>query len=302
MGSRPNRFDAKAVARLERLPLRARMIAQGALKGLHRAKWHGSSIEFAQHKEYTPGDDVRHIDWKTYGRSGRYYVKQFEQETQLLCYLVVDATGSMEFVGGATHAKLDYAAHLLASLAYVLSTQQDAIGLLAFSEKDVDVCVPARSRPRHVHDLYGVLAELCARGGRGESSPTAALERVADLAKRRRALIVLASDMLTNDNTIIDRLRQLKAQSHDVVLFHTLAPHEIDFPYKGLTLFRSLEGSAELMANPDAVRRRYLRNLAEFLTRTKRECLHHGVDYLLANTGATVEQTLREFLISRMRP
>src|SRR5690606_28263976 len=152
-------LDPVTVSRLETLPIKARVIVEGALSGLHRARLHGSSVEFAEHKEYSPGDEIRHIDWKVYGRADRYYVKQYEQESELTCYLVLDATGSMAYRGRGL-AKLEYAAYLLGALAYLLIRQRDKVGLLVFGDQTLDRYVPPRARPAHLHDILTVLEDV----------------------------------------------------------------------------------------------------------------------------------------------
>ncbi|MCA9673406.1 MAG: DUF58 domain-containing protein, partial [Myxococcales bacterium] len=259
-------LDPVALARLGALPIRARVIVEGALSGLHRARLHGSSVEFAEHKEYSPGDEIRHIDWKAYAKLDRYYVKQYEQESQLTTYLVLDASGSMEFAGGGLR-KLEYAGTLLAALAYLVIQQQDKVGLRVFGDRAVDVLVPPRGKTSHLHDVLAVIDQVMAGGGRGDEPPAVALERIAELARRRRALIVLASDLFDPDDQVLGALRRLRAQKHDVVVLHTLDPHERTLPYEGLTLFEALESDHRMLANPAAIRREYLDKMEAFLAR-----------------------------------
>jgi uncharacterized protein (DUF58 family) len=188
------RIDPAQLARLGGLPIQARVIVEGALSGLHRAAVHGSSVEFAEHKEYSPGDELRHVDWKAYAKLDRYYVKQFEQESQLTVYLVLDASASMAFSGGGL-AKLHYGGLALAALAYLVIQQQDKVGLISCGDAKLETLVPPRARTSHLHDLMAVLESILARGGTGDESPAAALSRIAELTRRRRALIVLASDL-----------------------------------------------------------------------------------------------------------
>jgi uncharacterized protein (DUF58 family) len=293
-------LDPRQLARLATLPIRARVIVEGALTGLHRARVHGSSVEFAQHKEYSPGDELRHVDWKAFAKVDRYYVKQFEQESQLTVYLVLDASASMAFAGGGL-AKLDYAVHLLAALAYLVVQQQDKIGLVACGDRGVETVIPARGRASHLHDLLAVLEEVRARGGRGDEPPAAALERVAELARRRRTLIIVASDLFDADDRTIAALRALRAQRHDVSVLHVLDPHERTFPYDGLTQFEALEGDGKLLVNPAAIREQYLARMAEFLTRCRDDLARAGVDYHQVATDRPIEQALLELLVARAR-
>lgn len=201
-------IDPAQLARFGSLPIKARVIVEGALSGLHRASVHGSSVEFAEHKEYSPGDELRHVDWKAYAKGDRYYVKQYEQESQLTVFLVLDASGSMQFGGGGI-PKLEYAGLALAALAYLVVQQQDKVGLVACGDRAVETLVPPRGRTSHLHDLLAVLEQVMTRGGAGDESPAHALGRIAELTRRRRALIVLASDLF--DSRRRDRARAVCA-------------------------------------------------------------------------------------------
>jgi uncharacterized protein (DUF58 family) len=291
-------LDPVTLARLGSLPIKARVIVEGALSGLHRARLHGSSVEFAEHKEYSPGDEIRHIDWKAYGKLDRYYVKQFEQESQLTVYLVLDASGSMEFAGGGMR-KLDYAALCLAAIAHLVIHQQDKVGLEIFGDRAIEARVPPRGRPRHLHDLLGVIDTVIAGGGRGDEPPADALERVAELLRHRRALIVLASDLFDGDDRTLAVLRRLRAQKHDVTVLHTIDPHEQSFPYDGLTLFQALESDQRMLANPAAIRSQYLERMTTFLARQKAELEAGGVDYHLIATDQPLDATLMNVLAAR---
>ncbi len=291
-------LDPVALARLGSLPIQARVIVEGALSGLHRARWHGSSVEFAEHKEYSPGDEIRHIDWKAYGKLDRYYVKQFEQESQLAVHLVLDASGSMEFAGGGVR-KLDYAALCLAAIAYLVIEQQDRVGLEVFGDRDVDVRVPARARATHLRDLLAVIEQVTKGGGRGDESAAVALERVAEGSRRRRGLVVLASDLFDPDDRTLTVLRRLRAQRHDVTVLHVLDPHEKTFPYEGLTLFESLESDAKLLANPTAIRQQYMARMDAFLARCRASCDDGGIHYQPVTTDQSLDKTLLDLLVAR---
>jgi uncharacterized protein (DUF58 family) len=295
-----DRFDPAQLARLGSLPIQARVIVEGALSGLHRAAVHGSSVEFAEHKEYSPGDELRHVDWKAYAKLDRYYVKQFEQESQLTVYLVLDASASMAFAGGGI-AKLEYAGLLLAALAYLVIQQQDKVGLIASGDRSLETLVPPRGRTNHFHDLMAVLESIIARGAAGDESPAAALARIAELTRRRRALIVLASDLFDPDDETLRTLAQLRAQRHDVSVIHLLDPHERSFPYDGLTQFEALESAHKMLVNPAAIRRDYLDRMEAFLAKVRGSLTAAGVDYHLIETSQPLEQTLLSLMIARAR-
>jgi uncharacterized protein (DUF58 family) len=293
-------LDPIQLQRLGSLPIKARVIVEGALSGMHRASVHGSSVEFAEHKEYSPGDELRHIDWKAYGKLDRYYVKQFEQESQLTVYLVLDASASMKFAGGGL-AKLEYAGLSLAALAYLVIQQQDKVGLVACGDRAIETMVPPRARTNHLHDLLGVLDTIMTKGGAGDESPAEALGRIAELSRRRRSLIVLASDLFDPDDATIRALATLRAQKHDVSVLHVLDPHERTFPYEGLTEFHALESSAKLLANPSAIRKDYLDRMNTFVARCHGMLANAGVDYHEVLTDKPLEETLLELLVSRAR-
>ncbi len=293
-------LDPVALARLGSLPLKARVIVEGALSGLHRARLHGSSVEFAEHKEYSPGDELRHVDWRAYAKLDRYYVKQYEQESQLTVYLVLDGSGSMRFAGAGL-PKVEYAGLCLAALAYLVVQQQDKVGLLTFGGAGGGALVPPRGRASHLADLLAVIDRTIADDGGDDASPADALERVAELARRKRALVVLASDLFDPDDRTLAALRRLRAQRHDVAVLQVLAPEERTFPFEGLTLFQSLESDNRLLANPAAIRAEYLERMNGFLARVGQELTAAGVEHHLCPTDRPVEDTLLELLASRQR-
>lgn len=296
----PTQLDPAQLARLGSLPIKARVIVEGALSGLHRSAMHGSSVEFAEHKEYSPGDELRHVDWKTYAKVDRYYVKQFEQESQLTVYLVLDASASMAFAGGGL-SKLEYAGLSLAALAYLVIQQQDKLGFVACGDRALETVVPPRARTTHLHDVLSVLDQVMMRGAIGDESPAEALARISEIARRRRGLIILASDLFDPDDQTLRALATLRAQRHDVSVLHVLDPHERSFPYDGLTQFEALESTHKMLVNPATIRREYQERMDAFLTRCKSQLAGAGIDYHLATTDAPLEATLLELLIARSR-
>ncbi len=300
MPTLPEKIDPVQLSRLGSLPIKARVIVEGALSGMHRASLHGSSVEFAEHKEYSPGDELRHVDWKAYAKVDRYYVKQFEQESQLTIYLVLDASSSMAFAGGGLK-KIEYAGLSLAALAYLAIQQQDKVGLVASGDKAIETVVPPRARATHLHDVLAVLDTLMTRGGAGDESPAVALARIAELARRRRALVILASDLFDASDETVKVLAQLRAQKHDVSVLHVLDPHETTFPYDGLTQFESLESTNKMLVNPSAIRREYLERMDAFLTKTRASLTAAGVDYHFATTDRALEQTLLDLVVTRSK-
>lgn len=300
MATLPEKVDPIQLARLGSLPIKARVIVEGALSGMHRARLHGSSVEFAEHKEYSPGDELRHVDWKAYAKVDRYYVKQFEQESQLTIYLVLDASASMSFAGSGM-SKLEYAGLSLAALAYLAIQQQDKVGLVATGDKAIETMVPPRARSTHLHDLLAVLDTVMTRGGTGDETPAVALKRIAELARRRRALIILATDLFDADDETLKVLTALRAQRHDVSVLHVLDPHELSFPYDGLTQFEALESTNKMLVNPNAIKREYIERMQAFLTKCRGMMTTAGVDYHLAVTDTALEKTLLDVLVARSK-
>jgi uncharacterized protein (DUF58 family) len=290
-------LDPVALSRLGTLSLKARTVVEGALSGLHRSPHHGSSVEFAEHKEYSPGDEIKHIDWKAFGKFDRYYVKRFEEETELTAYLLLDRSGSMSYKGDGI-SKLEYAAYLTAALAYVLNRQQDRVGLLAFGG-GAETYVPPRSRSNHLHDILRAVEMVVDEGGRGETSIAAALERVTELARRRRGLILLVSDLLDPSPDVAGILRRLRAARHDVSVIQVLDRHELELPFEGVTLFESLEDERRLIADPRSIRGAYLKELGAFLERTRRTLAEGDVEHALVPTSQPLERTLLDFMTSR---
>jgi uncharacterized protein (DUF58 family) len=215
-------------------------------------------------------------------------------------YLVLDASASMSFAGGGL-AKIEYAGLALAALAHLVIQQQDKVGLLACGDKKLETMVPPRARTNHLHDVLGVLDQIMQKGGVGDESPAHALHRIAELTRRRRALIILASDLFESDDATLDALRTLRAQKHDVSVIHTLDPHELEFPYEGLTEFHALESNNRMLVNPAAIRKDYMDRMDAFLTKVRGSLTAGGVDYHIASTDRPLERTLLDLLVTRSR-
>ena len=286
-------LDPATLARVSGLIVRARMIVEGSITGLHRSPFHGSSVEFAEHREYVPGDDIRHIDWKVFGRSDRFYIKQFEEETNLRVQLVLDASESMNYGSGAM-TKLDYARTLAASLAYLILGQQDAVGALVFDEK-IRADAPISQSRSHLQDLVTVLSQ---ESGKDATDIGEVLGRVSDRLKRR-CLIVLLTDLFDNPDDILHGLRKLRHAGHDVLVLHVMDPDELEFPFTRMTMFEGLEGMQDQLADPEAVREAYLAEVREFTRTIRRDFRNSGIQYQLADCSRGFDQILREALVKR---
>jgi uncharacterized protein (DUF58 family) len=290
-------LDPAVLAKLGNLRLRVRAIAEGVLTGLHRSPHHGQSVEFAEHKEYAPGDEIRHIDWKAYGKFDKYYVKRFEQETNLRAYLVVDASGSMGYRGrpGAL-SKLEVASALAASLAFLLFRQQDAAGLVLVGD-EVRGAIPPRASPSHLGPLVEALEGAKAEG---PTRLARAVDWIIERAPRRSSVLVF-SDLMDQDEKVLRKLSQLGLRRHDVTLFHILDPAELEFPFEDPTLFLSMEDGRQVEANGRDVRKGYLDVLGRWLADVKRTAAEADVDYQLCRTDRPLDEVLLPFLARRER-
>jgi uncharacterized protein (DUF58 family) len=245
------KLDPQSIARLQGLELRARRIVDGFLAGQHRSHHRGQSVEFAEHREYAAGDDLRYVDWKVYGKTDRVYLKQYEAETNLICYLLVDVSESMQYRGpGSPLSKLEYAQCLAAALAYLITGQGDSAGLVAFDE-DVRDYVPASSNPAHVEQLIHVMQQETPCGKSDFARAAAAVaERL-----RRRCVAIIFSDLLGNPDELKQALARLRHARHEVVVLQTLDAAELEFPFEQTTLFRGLEARADILTEPHGVRK-----------------------------------------------
>ncbi len=283
-------LDPDVLAGLSGLSVRVRSVVEGVLSGLHRSPFRGSSSEFAEHKEYASGDELRTIDWKLVGRTDRYYVKQFQDETNLAAYLVLDLSASMDF--GAPLRKHDYAAVLAGSLCYLLTDQIDMVGLSLIRPTGAEA-VPARAARTHVGHILEMLEE--AEPGKGACDLAAGLDELLE-RMRRRSLVVVISDLLTDEEPVLAALSRLRSRPAEVVLLHVLSPEELRFGYKEASRFVDPEDGRELPADPESVRDAYNRQLEAFLTRWRENTLARGITYRLVDTSRAPDRVLRELL------
>ena len=284
----------EALARISRLDLRARHIVEGFLSGMHRSPYFGQSVEFRQHREYVPGDDLRHVDWKVWARQDRLYVKQFEEDTNMRCHLLVDVSASMRYGRGPLN-KYEYACAVATSLAYLILKQQDAVGCTAFDEKSRRV-VPVQSKRTQLMAILEAL-ELSAPA---EKTDLLKVLRHAAETQPRRGMMILISDLLTDPAALLRGLRLLRQRGHDVLVFHVLDDDELDFPFAGPTRFEGLETVDALACNPRALREGYLAALQQFLDDVRHQCARHTVDYALVRTSQPLDAALARFLSHRL--
>jgi uncharacterized protein (DUF58 family) len=303
--TKPNYLDPATLDRIKRLDVRARLVVEGFITGQHRSPYNGFAVEFATHREYAPGDDIRHIDWKVWSKTDRLYIKEYEEETNLKCTILLDASKSMRYGRGkvstqagedGSWSKFDYAATGAASLAYMLQQQQDAVGLVTFNTK-VLKNLPASSHPNHLKLMLHELEQTQA------DDKTDVSQVFPELARqiRRRGLIALFSDLFLDIPTLAESLKQFRLRRHEVIVFHVMHDDELTFPFDDNTLFRGLEMPIQLHTEPRALRRSYLEAVNTYLDRVRSTCASAGVDYVLMNTKESLGSALGSYLTFRQK-
>jgi len=287
-------IDHALLSRLASLPIESRVPMSGNVAGKHRSTHRGSSVEFAEYRKYVAGDDTRRLDWKAFARSDRYYIKEFEADSNLRAYLVVDASGSMNFAA-AGEAKIQYARRIAASLAYLLVHQGDATGLLVSSEKQ-HLEVPPSRRAADLERLFAALETIDATG---ETSLPTSLHALAEKIGRR-ALVIILSDLFTDPAALGDALQHLRYRKHDIAVFHLMDPQEISFEFDRPHRFVDMEDGSSLIAEPSLIANEYKDALQDFLRTIRAKCHDAAADYQLVTTDTPLEPLLREFLTARL--
>ncbi len=288
-------LDPAIVARLGTIDLKARTIVEGFLTGLHRSPYKGFSVEFAEYRQYLPGDDLATLDWKVYARSDRYFVKKYEEETNLACHLLLDVSASMGYGSGGI-TKLQYGSYLAGALAYLMNRQRDAFGLIAFDDRIASL-VPASARTGHLRAVLLALERLKLGARTNVAKPLHDLAA----AVRRRGLVVLVSDLLDDPEQVLEGLKHFRYRGTDVVVFQVLDPDELKFPFENTARFRDMETAAEVMAVPANVRKEYLDRMQAMIAHYRRELSLVGIDYCLLDTSQPLELGLMAYLMTRRR-
>jgi uncharacterized protein (DUF58 family) len=286
-------LDPEIVGKLKGMELKARMVVEGFIAGLHKSPYHGFSVEFAEHRQYMPGDNIRDIDWKVYAKSDRYYIKQYEEETNLKGYLLLDCSASMAYKSDGI-SKLDYASLLAAALSFLMLKQRDAVGLVTFDEA-IRRYIPPRSKSGHLHILLQELA------GQTASDKTDIADTLHEMAERitRRGLIVILSDLLDEPSKIISGLKHFRHKHHEIILFHILDPRERDFAFPTEAVFKDMETGEELTTLPWQIRKHYQKATAEYSDYIAAECRQSRIDYHLIDTSVPFDTALYAFLAKR---
>ncbi len=289
-------LDPQTLAKLQGLQLRAQHIVEGYVSGLHRSPYHGFSIEFAEHREYSPGDDLRYVDWKVFGRTDKVYLKQYEDETNLICYLVLDTSESMRYrAPNSPMSKFEYAQCIAASFAWLVLQQQDSISLATF-DNEIRSFIKPSSSPAQLQQIMHVL-ENSPAGAKTSTGPI-----FHELAERltKRGVVLILSDLFDDVSSMMAGLKHFRHRRHDVILMHVLDPAELEFPFQNLTLFKGMEQMPELLADPASLRRAYLQEFDGYRREVQTGCQTQQMDYQLMRTDQNLGLTLSSFIASRM--
>jgi uncharacterized protein (DUF58 family) len=288
-----NYLDPEVLQKLGGLELVAREIVEGLRVGTHRSPLRGFSTEFAHHRQYAPGDAIRTIDWRVFGRTDRYYTKLYEAETNFDCYILIDASSSMNYASGKV-SKLEYAKYLAASLAYMVLRQRDSVGLSIF-DSEVRAYLPPRSSLGIIMEIDRLLRNV------KPTSRTSIAKQLHDIALmiKRRSLVVLVSDLFSDVDDILAGLDHLRFNGHDVVVLHTLDPHELEFPFKGAWCFEGLEEEEPLTTQADRIQGEYLTNFNKYMESLRDGCVASQIDYTTVNTALPLDDVLSEFIVKR---
>ncbi|HVC95531.1 MAG TPA: DUF58 domain-containing protein [Pirellulales bacterium] len=295
MAKSPKYSDPEVLAKIAGITFRARHVVEGTISGQHRSPFHGFNVEFAEYREYSPGDDLRRLDWRVFGRTDRYYIKQYEEESNLRATIVLDASASMRYGSGAL-TKFDYAATVAASLATLLIEQQDPVGLALFDSQERKLVPSAATQAQ----LVRIIGELESSQPDRETQLGPVLQTLAEKLKKR-GLIVIISDLLTDLDSFYDGLSRLQYRGQEIMVLHVLDVDELELPFKDLVLFHDIEGSEELFAEPWAFRNAYRQAMEQFVDDVRGTCGGRGIDYLLLRTDQDLGDALSHYLHARER-
>jgi len=293
---RSNRYlDPSVLARFGLTPMVAKLVVEGFISGLHRSPFHGFSVEFADHREYVPGDDLKYLDWMLYARTDHYYIKRYEEETNVRCHILLDRSASMAF-GTEGLTKWDYSCFLTTCLAHLMIKQQDAVGLAMIGDGP-GVMAPARSRQSHLRQLMAIMMQNPPEGGTDLATSLQAIAR----NLKRRSLVVIVSDLIDDPDETLKSIRMLSAQKHDVVVFHVSDPSELEFNFEGSTLFIDIETGEELEVDPEAVRETYRERMEDLTDNFRKRLTEVGIDYHPIDTRQPYDHALWAYLQMRAR-
>lgn len=290
-----NYLDPRVINKVERLELRARLVVEGFVTGMHKSPYRGFSVEFANHREYVPGDDLRHLDWKIFGKADRFVIKQYEEETNLRAHLFLDQSESMNYAHDGGMSKFDYAATGCAALAFLIQQQADAVGLSLFDEKVIRQIPPSNTRAS-LGNVFGALEQAKTRQQKTKIGAV-----LHDLASqlRQRGMVMIWSDLFDKPEDIIKGLREIQSRGHDIVVFHVLDKDEVEFPFERMTLFQGMEQMPELLCDPKSLRDAYLAEVEGFAEQMRKGCLGQRIDYVRVVNSMPLDVVLTSYLSAR---
>ena len=295
MADRKHQFlDPKVLNKITRLDLKARHIVEGFVSGMHKSPYHGFSVEFAEHREYSPGDDLKHLDWKVFGRTDRLMIKEYELETNLRSHILLDTSESMNY-GSGDQTKLELACHIAASMAYLILRQQDSVGMVCF-DKEVKSFIPASSAMGHLRPILGTLGQAVAKN---KTDLGAVFHSLAERF-HQRGMVIVISDLFDKPETILKGLQHFSHMRHDVIVFHVMDAAELTFPFDRMTLFEGLEEYPKLLVDPRALRRAYLEEVEKFCDELRKGCVKQSIDYVRISTDQALDVELSKYMASRL--
>jgi len=290
-------LEPQALARVKNLSMVARGVVEGFISGLHSSPYKGFSVEFAEHREYSAGDDPRHLDYRMLARTDRLYIKQYEEETNMRVQILLDTSGSMGYSHAEKFTKLEYGSYLTAVLSYLMTRQQDSVGLTTF-DTEVRLDMPARSSPRHFNEMMRQLEGL--RPGK-QTNVAATLHKLANRFKRR-CLIVLISDLYDEPEEVLRALHHFRHRRHELIVFHVFDKAEIEFPFRDVIAFHDLETDERIQVDPSYVREAYVEQIKQFIETYRRECTETQIDYVMTDTSVPYDFMLSRYIAKRNRP
>ena len=288
-------LEPEMVARLSNMSLRARLVVEGYIIGQHKSPFHGFSVEFAEHRAYGPGDEIRHVDWKLYGKTDRYFVKQYEEETNLRAYILLDTSRSMEYTSSKI-SKLDYGNYLSAALAYLMINKQDGVGLTLF-DNQIQKFIPPRSKPSHINTI---LTHLDTIGSGKDTNVGIVLHEMAERIKKR-GLVILISDLFDETENIIKGLKHFRHNKQEIIVFHIMDRKELDFNFTNRTKFKDMETNEQITTEPWKIRKIYQQSIRSYQDELRLRCREQKIDYVPLFTDQNLDLALNEFLKKRQR-
>jgi uncharacterized protein (DUF58 family) len=289
-------LDPSFISKLNSLELRARLVVEGFMVGLHKSPYHGFSVEFTEHRPYMQGDGLKDVDWKVFGKTEKYFIKQYEEETNLKSYILLDTSSSMNYASDGNITKLEYGSILVAGLSYLMIKQQDAVGVSLYSEK-INTYLPPKSTRAYLLKIFKNLSEAKASS---KTNTASSLNSIAEKIKRR-GLVVIVSDFFDDIDSVLKALKHFRYQKNEVIVFQILDPFERSFAFGRDAIFKDLETAEEITTQPYQIQKAYRESMSEFISRIKTECLNSNIEYNLIDTSDLFDKALLSYIQKRSR-